>query len=222
MQAWLNVAREGRLGPVIEVGDREVVFEREDAADNTCFLADGAVEIIQRSPEGFGVVVKILVGPTLFGQIEPLAGELEYLESVRAAGGARYYAMDRASFIATVREDGQLSFECLTDMSTAFCVAARYEPAQLFETEVLLANLMLSYAHVFGTETDEGVRIGLRRSQADLADAIGGGERSVNRMLAGWKAEGVVKKTKGHYILLDTAALEGKAVDLLGSLVHGT
>ena len=46
---------------------------------------------------------------------------------------------------------------------------------------------MLSYAQVFGTETDEGVRIGLRRSQADLADAIGGGERSVNRRLAGWK-----------------------------------
>jgi CRP/FNR family transcriptional regulator len=221
MQAWLQAARDGRLGPAIDAADRETLFEREEAAERTCFLAEGAVEIIQRSPEGFGVVVKILVGPTLFGQIEPLAGEQEYLESVRAAGSARYYGIERDRFVAMMREDGLLSFECLTDMSTAFCVAARYEPAQLFETEVLLANLMLSYARVFGTETDEGVRIGLRRSQADLADAIGGGERSVNRMLAAWKTAGLVKKSRGHYILLDTDALEDKAVDLLGSLVHG-
>ena len=69
MRAWLEAADDGRLGPARRAGDRDILFGREESASRTYFLCEGAVEIVQRSPEGFGVVVKILVGPTLFGSV---------------------------------------------------------------------------------------------------------------------------------------------------------
>ena len=222
MQAWLRAAETGVLGRPIDAPDRRAVFERNDPTKKTYFLSGGAMEIFQRSADGLSVVVKILVAPTLFGQIEPLANMSAYLESVRVAGGARFYAISPDAFKSLVRSDAALGFECLVDMSSAFCVSARYEPSRMFDTEALLANLVVSYARIFGENVGDGTRISLKRSQADLAEAFGAGERSVNRILAEWKNTNLIVKSRGCYVLKNTSALEKKAGDLLGSLIHAS
>ncbi len=75
MQSWLARARAGALGRPHAAADRAVLFGRGDGATHTFLLATGALEIRQESTEGRSSVVKILVGPALFGQTEPLAGE---------------------------------------------------------------------------------------------------------------------------------------------------
>lgn len=220
MKAWIRAADAGVLGPERCQGDRAVLFERSDPTVGTYVLREGFVELSQRSAEGASVVVKILVGPTLFGQIEVLGREAEYLENARVVGSATYHVLDNQEFESLVSTQAELAFECLVDLSRAFCVTARYEPARLFATETLLANLLVSYGMIMGQEVADGLRIELRRSQADLADAIGAGERSVNRILADWKSAGYVAKRGGRYLLRDVEFLRERAGELLGSLVH--
>ena len=220
MQAWLQQAKAGLLGRPAAAADRAVIFDRGDPAARTYLLAAGALEIRQTSEAGLSSVVKILVGPALFGQTEPLAGEPEYLESVVALGRVTFYAMERRRFTELVRGDAALGYECLVDMGRAFCVKARFEAPQLFQTEALLANLLIAYAELFGERRRQRVVIGLRRTQADLAEAIGAGERSVNRILATWKHREIITKEKARYILCNELFLRETAGDLVGSLVH--
>lgn len=220
MRTWPALANDGALGVLRSVVDREVVFERGTAADRAWFLAAGAVEIVQRSAEGTSIVVKILTAPTLFGVIEILGGEPHVLETVRALGGADVYGLPRAAFLDRIARDADAAYECLVDVGAAFCVAARFEHARLHETEALLANLLLAYVDVLGERWDGGVRVAVKRTQAELAEAIGAGERSVNRILADWKDAGLVHKIDARYLVRDRDALVERAGDLRGSLVH--
>ena len=91
MIAFSKLALGGRFGPARTLTDQARIFERGDAATHTWFLEHGAVEIVQSGDAGAEVVVKILVGPTLFGTIEALGDEPHYLESVRCLGAIRGY-----------------------------------------------------------------------------------------------------------------------------------
>ena len=220
MQSWLERAEAGALGNPTKKSDREVVFERHDPARDVFLVREGAVEIFQRTAEGFSTVVKILAAPSLFGHGEALSDEALYLESTRLVGDGRLHRMDKEKFIAMVKSDAALGYECLVDTCAMFMVSARFEPARMLETEALLANLLLSYAAVAGRVDEDGVRLELRRTQDDLAQAIGAAERSVNRVFARWKRDDLVIKKEGKYTLRSPRALVDIAGELLGSLTH--
>ena len=220
MREWTRVTREGGVGAARVYADGEQVFARGDPASHVYFLREGSVEIVQRSSAGAAIVVKILVGPTLFGAIEPLASEPAFLETVRVLSRAVVHAMPTAKYLALLESRPHLAFESLIDTARAFCVAARFESSRLDDTEALLANLLLAYVELFGVDDGERVRIELRRTQADLADAIGAGERSVNRILTAWERDGVLVKTKGNHVIARADFLVERAGDLYGSLVH--
>ncbi len=220
MDRWVALYRTGALGLPLHLKDREVVFRRGDEADACYFLRDGAVELLQSSEDGKAVLVKILVGPTLFGAIEPLGGEPLYLETVRVLEKANVVRLTRARFLQLVSEDAEASFECLKDVGKAFCVAAQLEPARLFPADAQLAAVLLAYADACGDPCDDGVHMRVKRTQEDLAQAIGGGERSVNRFLTEWKSRGLVSKRTARYLVHDLEGLRLIAGSLSFGLVH--
>ncbi len=189
MQAFTRLTKQGRLGVPHALADRARVFERGEPAQHAWFLEHGAVEIVQGGgADGVEVVVKILVAPTLFGVIEQLGDEASYLESVRCLGGVRAHRVERADFLRLLREDNALLFECTTDMGRAFCASARFEPSRMYEADVLLANLLVAYAEIFGAVADGGVQLRIQRTQNELAQTIGASERQVNRLIKDWRA----------------------------------
>jgi CRP/FNR family transcriptional regulator len=221
MKRWSTLFAEGRFGPARRHGDRDVIFNHGDPADAVYFLRKGAVEILHSSDDGRAVLVKILVGPCLFGTIEQLGREAAYLESVRVLGAAELVRLDAASFLSLMQTDVGLAYECLVDVGSAFCVAARHEPARLFPLEAQVAAVLLGYADATGQHTASGaMRLGVKRSQEDLAAAIGASQRSITRFLADWKKDGVIDKVAGRALLKDIPRLEALAGGLARSLVH--
>lgn len=214
------MATRGELGARHLVEDRHRIIDEGAPASHAYYLESGGIEICHEDPDGRGVVVKMLVGPTMFGTIECVAREPVFLESARAFGPAAFFSMTQSRFLDIIRGSGEAAYETLVDTSTAFCVAARFEHSRLYETDILLANLLCTYAAVAGRIEDNRVRIMVPRTQPDLAEAIGAGERSVNRVLAHWKAEKWVEKVDGCYVLLRPDTLREIASPLLGSLIH--
>lgn len=222
MNRWQALAESGALGRAADHADRAVVLRKGAPAAAASVLVDGAVEILQPGADGDSVLVKILVAPTLFGVIELIGDEPLWLEDVRVLGGARLVEVPKARFLDLVATDPAASYECLRDVGRAFCVAARHEPSRLFSVEALLANTLLAYVDACGERWDGGQRLRVKRTQADLAAAIGKSERAVNTALSAWREQGVVDKTDGRYIVHRREVLEGIAGELLGSLVHQT
>lgn len=219
MRRWRTLVDDG-LGARRGFADRDVLLHKGDVVEGAAVLVDGAVEILQPGPEGTSVLVKILVAPTLFGVIEVIAGEPSWLETVRGLGDGVIVPVSRARFLHTVEHDAAASFECLRDLGTAFAVAAKHEPSRLHAVDALLANVLLAYVDACGEPWDGGLRLKVKRTQADLAAAIGASERSVNKRLSDWKDRGAVDKNDARYIVHDRAFLEDTAGELRGSLIH--
>lgn len=219
---WSTLVAGKRFGAARRRADGDVVFAKGDPLDHVYALVAGAVEILQPALAATDatVVVKLLAAPTLFGAIEALGDEPRALESVRALGDTDVVAIERAAFRATIAADLAAAHECLLDVGRAFCVAAKFEPSRLADVDARLAAMLLAYVDVCGEPWDGGVRMRVKRTQADLAGAIGASERTVNRVLADWKARGFVDKNDARYIVHDAPALHALAGELAGALVH--
>lgn len=220
MKRWAAFFDEGRFGLPRRLKDRDVVFSRGDSALHAYVLRRGAVEILQPADDGRCVLVKVLVGPCLFGVIEQLGCADVYLETVHALGSADVVSIEGAAFSAMLQTDAAISYECLVDVGTAFCVAARQESARLHSLEAQAASVLLAWGDATGEKTPAGIRLGVKRSQEDLAAAVGCSERSITRILADWKKRNIVDKSAGRMTLVDSEALGTQAGALRDSLVH--
>jgi CRP-like cAMP-binding protein len=220
VETWRRLALSGQLGKPRKLRDRAVLFSRGEPARRAYLLFEGAHEVVQESEDGLSVVLKVVTPMTVPGSVELIAGEPEYLETIRIAGGATMFELDAAAFFGVVERSPKALSESASDVAQCFCGAARYEASRLFEADVVLATLLCAYAEVFGAQTSAGVRIELKRSQADLAAATGATERSVNRILAEWQKLKLVSKDAGRYTVHDLGALQRKSGPLDGSLVH--
>ena len=202
-----------------KIDDGQVVFRRGDSARRAYLLKSGAVEILHADENGQALVVKILAAPNLFGIIEQLGNEPSYLETVRTLGPTEVVSLEREAFVTLVRSSNEACFAFLKNMSTAFCLAARFEPAHLATTEQKLANYLCALFELYGEAEGDCVRLGLKRGQDDFAEAIGVSARNTHRLLIRLQETGVLRKQGGRYELLNAPTLSALAGDLLGSLV---
>jgi CRP-like cAMP-binding protein len=220
METWRALAQSGALGKPLHLKDRALLFQRGDPARHAYLLFSGAYEVFQESDQGMSVVVKLVTPPTMPGTVEVIAEEPTYLESIRVAKEATLFRITARRYLELVATNPQAGYEALVDISQCFAGAARFEASRLHDTDVLLATLLSAYAEVFGRQVAGGVRVELKRSQAQLAGAIGCTERSVNRVFTQWKDQGLIAKLAGRYLLKDIATLHRTAGPLRGALVH--
>jgi CRP-like cAMP-binding protein len=217
---WSKLFAGGQLGSSRRHLDREVVATRGEPATTAWYHASGLLEVYQTGSDGRGYLARILKAPTLICLKECLAGEAAYLQTVRVLESAELVRLPRARALAVLRDDPKLCLATLIEVSRAFCGAARLEANRLESTEGLLASALLAYTSACGEPWDGGVRIRVKRTQTDLADAIGTTERSVNRVLTAWKREGWVDKRDARYLVFDVPRLMSFVSEESAGLVH--
>src|SRR4051794_26074366 len=103
MNHWLKLVTAGGLGAKAVVKDKALIFRHGARAEYAYVLASGAIEILQADEPERSIIVKVIAGPSMFGVIEPVAGEATYLETVRSAGRSVIYSLPRASFMHVLR-----------------------------------------------------------------------------------------------------------------------
>jgi CRP-like cAMP-binding protein len=219
MQTWKALAGSGKLGTAKVLEDGAVVFTRGQPARCAYVLIDGVVELYQDLDDA-QLVVRWLRGPSLFGIIEACGGASLYLESVRVCGHAILHEIETERLHKLLRQNPQAALECLADAANAFCRVAETESARLASTDRLLAAALLVYGELFGVPEEGGIRIELRRSQADLANVVGVSERQVHRLLKDW--EGIVDKERGRYVLRQPETLAKIAAGFEKGMVHSS
>jgi len=217
---WSELHATGALGAARRLEDRAVLARRGDPAVTAWFQARGLLEVYQTSPEGGGYLARILVAPTVLCLKECLAGEAGYMQTVGVLEEAEVVPISREQVLGVLAEHNALCLSTLVEVSRAFCGAASLEVNRLDGTERRLASLLLAYTAACGEPWDGGLRMRVKRTQTDLASAIGANERSVNRALTAWKRRGIVDKRDARYLVLDRAALAEIADDAALALIH--
>lgn len=219
MKHWHRFAQEGLLGTRKTCSDREWLMEQGQACTHAIFVSRGAVEVVRRGPDNRSIVMGIFVAPALLSVEELLTSEPSALHGVRALGEVSYYAIDVSRVWQLMARETLLG-EYVRAGAKAACARARFESSRFLDLESVLARLLLAYAGLLGRRTDRGLRIEIRRTQRDLAEATGTVERSVCRVLRNWKEAGYIEKKGGLFTILQPDALETIASSVTG-LVPG-
>lgn len=195
-----------------------VVARVGDSADELRVLLAGTVRIFHETADGRQTMVKLMRAPNVFGDIELLHG-LDFLENVAAVDAIRLARIPAADYQAFLDRHPAATKRHLEHVAAAFCVVARNERAALSPLEERLANLLLSYAELFG-QLDAMADVVFSRpiSQPEMAASLGVSVRAVAQILSAWHKRGLLAKKKRQLALRDLEALRRLALPVQGSL----
>lgn len=182
--------------------DGQTIFSRGETGTCLFAVARGQVRLGVTSPAGRDALIAVLTAGEIFGELALLDGGSRSTDAT-AAQGCLLLALDRRDFVPLL--DGVP--EVRWHLFRLLCARLRGTTERLERTLFLsvagrLASLLLSLA-----DRDDGRRVGLKLSQADLGRLIGASREKVNVELNAWLSAGVLSRDGRSLVIRDRGHL---------------
>ncbi len=184
------------------------IFHADDVGSMMYIIIKGAVKIFVPATDGREVVLAVQRTGDLFG-------EMSLLDDQRRSASAT--TLEDTEMVSLSRQDFQDVLARHPDACRAILdvlvkrlrqTNQSIQDAYLLDVPGRLARRLLILAREHGIPTDEGVEIGLRVSQQDLASMIGASRVAVNKQLQNWRQAGIVDVRRQRVTVLKPEALE--------------
>jgi len=200
-----------RLAEERSVEAEALVVGQEDAGDALFVLAQGRVKVVLFGESGREVILSIFKTPgDFFGEMA-LLDDAPRSATVMAMEPSTLLTLSRADFRAHVDRHPRTALEILTELSRRLRRAdAVIGDLALLDVFGRLAAKLRQLAASEGEETEAGVIIRQRPTQAELAAMIGTSRETVSRVLSELARRGDVVMT-GKRLLLRRSLLLGDA-----------
>jgi CRP/FNR family cyclic AMP-dependent transcriptional regulator len=190
------------------LASREELCHKGDPATQVYVLAAGRLKVTAASSEGDEVVLNLLDAGEVIGELPLLIGG-ERTATVVALEPSELVVLERREFLRFLREHPEAAIELLTVLAERVVrLSEGIEDSVLLPVPARIAKKLLALADAFGDERDEGVRVGLRLSQSELANLVGTTRETVNKQIRAWGEEGIVSMSGGSITIHRRAALE--------------
>lgn len=196
----------GKLRPVDYRANTDIFHEGDEGAALFIIL-DGAVKVFIPALDGREVVLAVLRRYDLLGEMSLLdsaprsasATTIEHTEMVSLSRRDFLSVLDRYPRAQRAIIDVLVKRMRATNQSI--------QDAYLLDVPGRLARRLLTIAEEHGVDTEEGIDIGLRVSQQELANMIGASRVAVNKQLQTWRRDNIVDVNRQRVTILDEAAL---------------
>lgn len=197
----------GRMAAAASISRGRSVYSEGDPSDRVFMLQSGTVKVSRRAA-GRRITIDLLRAGDLFGELA-LAGEAQRRESVTAVEDAVVYAIeaDRLEQFLRCRPGFALRVAKLLGERMQR-VGTKLEELLFRGVRSRLAMTLARLAREFGDDGDDGVRIGLRLTQTELAHLIGSTRETTSSAFNELRREGLVDTRERHLLVLDVPALE--------------
>ncbi|HLY64658.1 MAG TPA: Crp/Fnr family transcriptional regulator [Chloroflexota bacterium] len=185
----------------------EVILLQTDTSGDLYILERGSVRIVLTSDDGREVVLALLGPGEFFGELSLLDGKPGHAD-VLAQEDCSLMRLKRDDFRAFLRSQVDVAEKLLAVMSSRL----RDTDGLVYDTTFRdvpnrLARAIFKLAADHGRREADGIVIGLRLTQEDLAAMIGSSRVSINRYLKGWEREGWLIIKRGVIKLLQPGEL---------------
>ncbi len=194
--------------------DTEVIFEQGTPADGVFALLTGGLRFSRALPSGDSVIIAFLDPYHWFGTISIIRNEARNLRCA-AVGPTDLLFLPRATFEELLATDLPFCNEVLRwTAQMQQLTVRRYYDVMSLPLRALLAKQLIKLADAHGEPAPEGVRIGVRLSQEELAMLVGATRQRVNQLLRQWQREGVVSVDYRTITLrdIDTLRLQARGL----------
>jgi CRP-like cAMP-binding protein len=185
----------------------QVVFDKDAPGDTFHLILGGLVKIYLASEQGQEAVLMMLRPGEFFGELSLLDGAPRSA-SAMAMEATVTCTLTRADFLGFIRERPQASVPFLEVLASRLRRAdGIIADAAFLDLQARLAKMLLELAERFGRKRPVGVEIDLRLRQQDVADMVSAARESVNRTLAGFVEEGILRIERQRITILDIELL---------------
>jgi CRP/FNR family transcriptional regulator/CRP/FNR family cyclic AMP-dependent transcriptional regulator len=176
----------------------EAIFHRDDPGHALYIILSGRVKVHNETPDGSDVILAVLAEGEFFGDLsildgEPRSADVSTLEPTEAL------VLTRDDLLDCIRQAPQIAINLLATLAGRL----RRTNESLTAVSTLdvpgkLAKVLLQLADRHGIVTTEGIQIEVRLTQSDLAALVGASRESVNKVLGGFRKQGVVRLDEQH------------------------
>ncbi len=184
------------------------IFHEGDEGATLYIILKGAVKIFIPSLDGREVVLAVHRKYDLLGEMSllddyPRSASAQTIEDTEAV------SLNRQDFLSVLDRHPEAQ-RAIIDVLVARLRATNQsiQDAYLLDVPGRLARRLLAIADEHGAVGEDGIDIGLRVSQQELANMIGASRVAVNKQLQQWRKEQIVDVNRQRVTIIDRAALE--------------
>jgi CRP-like cAMP-binding protein len=189
-------------------------FRQEDEAEAFYLLLEGRVKLLQETPDGQEVLIRLIGPGEMFGGVAML-GESTYPVSAQASEDCAALAWTRREISWLLDRYPKITRNVLKHMAGRLReIQDRYRELATERVERRVARALLRLVRVSGRKTDRGVLIDMRLSRQDLAEMSGTTLYTISRLLGAWEKAGIVEGGRMRLLICNPHGLVSIAEDL--------
>lgn len=170
----------------------DVIFRQDDPGVSLYVIESGVVKVQRTSPDGKQVILAILSGGDIFGELAVLDGEPRSADAV-AKEDCALLVLDRADFLHFIERHPIAATRLLATLSRRLRRTDQLvQDAAFLDVSARLARVLLTL-----TEGLAGDAKPAALTQSELAAMVGATRESVNRWLRHFQRRGLVEYQGG-------------------------
>ncbi len=193
------LARLAATASPIELQRGARLCQAGDPCDAAYLLTSGVLEITVMQSDGREVVLAELKSGAIVGEIAILDGGARSADMV-AARRCRLLRLGRDQILTALQSEPQALLQ------VAAMLAARLRNTNQLAVEATTSDVSARLARILLREGEPNTR-----SQSELARLVSSSRETVNRRLARWRADGLIKSNSRGIWIANRAALLGVA-----------
>lgn len=182
----------GRLAQHVELQSGTALFFQDDDGDAAYIVEKGSIEISVMSERGKKLSLNVMQPPDVFGEIAALDGGAR-TATATTLEETTVLRFDRTHLEQAIRDRPEVAIDLIRILCARLrWVSQQVEDLALLDIEGRLAHRLLLLHRKF---SDENGCIHL--SQSEIADFLGATRESINKVLQGWRAKGLIELSRG-------------------------
>lgn len=188
-------------------------FHQGTPAKYVYILLEGQIKVLQLTPEGQQVVMRMVDPIEIFGCVAALSGG-EYPGSSQATKTCQALALPHTDILKLMNRFPQLAINAFQIMvKRTHELQDRYLELATEPVERRLAHALLRLVDKNAKETEEGLLLDMPLSRQDLSEMVGSTLYTMSRILSAWESKGLVKTGRERVTIKSISKLEALAQD---------
>ena len=203
-----DIERLATMAKIVTLPAGMLLFMKGDPGDRLYIIVSGLVRIATVSPDGQEITLNLLSDGQMFGEIAILDGGIRTADATTVEE-TQLLAIERRDLTSLLVENPRVCMRLLyTCAARLRWISQALEDTQFLDLPARLAKRLLQLAHAFGRPAEQGIKIGIRLSQQDLATHMNASRESVNKLINAWEHQGLVQTGRNWIIITNPEGLE--------------
>lgn len=191
-------------------------FLQGDPATHAYVLVEGRVKMVQITPNGQQITLRIMTPGQTYGGIALLNPQAGYPATAQAVENSTAMAWDTSRLRALVEKEPSISLNIMSLMHGYISELQERQKALVTDrVEQRIARILLKLAKQSGRKVDEGVLIDLPITRQDIAEMSGTTLFTVSRTLNEWDRDGLLDIGRERVVVRDPHRLVSISDDLV-------